>query len=269
MKNSRCLVGTAGWSIPAVYKPSFPAAGSQLERYAARLPVVEINSSFNKPHRRETYERWARSVPDRFRFSAKLPRAVTHEHRLEDCDDLLDVFLGQVAGLGAKLSLLLVQLPPSLRFEPEAAKNFFTMLRAKSDRRLVCEPRHPSWFEPEAETLLNRFHIGRVAAHPAPVPAAAMPGGWRELAYFRFHGAPRVYYSDYEADQLRDIGERLAEISASAAEVWCIFDNTARGHALGNALSVDATVCQMTFSSRNARPSATRSYPNALQSTVR
>lgn len=258
MENSRCLVGTAGWSIPAVYKASFPAAGSQLERYAARLSIVEINSSFHKPHRRETYERWARSVPDHFCFSAKLPRAVTHERRLEACDDLVDNFLDQIGGLGTKLSVLLVQLPPSLQFEPRAVENFFAVLRAKTDRRLVCEPRHPSWFEPEAETLLSRFHVGRVAADPASVPAAAMPGGWRELAYFRFHGEPRIYYSDYEAGQLLDIGERLAEASAAGAEVWCIFDNTARGHALGNALSVDAAVRQMTFSSLNARPSATR-----------
>ncbi|WP_337096751.1 DUF72 domain-containing protein [Mesorhizobium argentiipisi] len=267
MENSRRVVGTAGWSIPAAHKPSFPGSGSQLERYAARLSIVEINSSFHKPHRRQTYERWARSVPNHFRFSAKIPRAVTHERRLEDCDDLLDAFLGQIGGLGTKLSVLLVQLPPSLQFEPQTAENFFTMLRVKSDRRLVCEPRHPSWFEPEAGALLSRFQVGRVAADPAPVPAAAMPGGWRDLAYFRFHGAPRVYYSDYEAGQLLDIGRRLAE--ASVSEVWCIFNNTARGHALGNALSVDAAVRQMTFSSRNARPSATRSYPNAVQSIVR
>ncbi|TPI11905.1 DUF72 domain-containing protein [Mesorhizobium sp. B4-1-1] len=259
MENSHCLVGTAGWSIPKAHRPSFSAAGSQLERYAAWFPVVEINSSFHKPHRRETYERWARSVPDHFRFSAKIPKAVTHERRLEDCDDLLDAFLGQAAGLDSKLSVLLVQLPPSLRFEPKTAEKFFAVLRAKTDRRLVCEPRHASWFEPEADALLSRLRVGRVAADPAPVPAADMPGGWRDLAYFRFHGAPQVYYSDYEAAQLLDISGRLAEASASAAEVWCIFDNTARGHALGNALSVDAAVRQMTFSSRNALPSATLS----------
>lgn len=242
-----------------MYKTSFPALGSQLERYAARLSIVEINSSFNRPHRRETYERWARSVPDHFRFSAKLPRAVTHERRLEACDDLLDIFFGQIGGLGAKLSVLLIQLPPSLGFESRPAEKFFDSLRAKTGRRLVCEPRHASWFEPEAETLLSRFQIGRVAADPASVPPATMPGGWRELAYFRFHGAPRIYYSDYEVGQLLDIGERLAEASAAAAEVWCIFDNTARGHALGNALSVDAAVRQMTFSSLNALPCATRS----------
>jgi len=259
MDNRCCAVGTAGWSIAAAHRASFPAAGSQLERYAARLSIAEINSSFYKSHRRETYERWARSVPDHFRFSAKIPKAMTHERRLEDCDDLLDTFLGQVGGLGSKLSVLLVQLPPSLQFEPQTVEKFFAALHVKTDRRMVCEPRHPSWFAPEAESLLSRFHVGRVAADPAPVPAAAMPGGWRELAYFRFHGAPHVYYSDYEAGRLLDISGRLAEARASAAEVWCIFDNTARGHALGNALSVDAAVRQMTFSSRNALPSATLS----------
>jgi len=259
MDNRRCAVGTAGWSIPAAHRASFPAAGSQLERYAALLSIAEINSSFYKPHRLETYERWARSVPDHFRFSAKIPKAITHERRLEDCSVLLDTFLGQVAALGSKLSVLLIQLPPSLKFDLQTVEKFFAALNAKTDRRLVCEPRHPSWFAPEAEIVLSRFHVGRVAADPAQVPAAAMPGGWREFAYFRFHGAPRVYYSDYETDRLLDICGRLAEASASAGKVWCIFDNTARGHALGNALSVDAAVGQMTFSSRNALPSATLS----------
>ncbi|MBZ9709973.1 DUF72 domain-containing protein [Mesorhizobium sp. ESP7-2] len=245
MGKQACFIGTAGWGIPTRCKNDFPQPGSHLERYARHFPVVEIDTSFYKPHRRETYERWARAVPEHFRFAVKVPKAITHERRLVDCgDDLLESFLRQVEGLGAKLSVLLVQLPPSLPFEPDVASGFFDMLSTRTQTRLVCEPRHPNWFEPDAEALLANRRIARVAADPTPVPAAAAPGGWPGLAYFRWHGAPRVYYSDYDDESLDRFSRQMEEEAASGAEVWGIFDNTAAGHALGNALKVDATMAQ-------------------------
>ncbi len=242
MENRRPLIGTAGWGIPSRYKDDFPQPGSHLERYGKRFPIVEIDTSFYKPHRRETYERWARSVPEDFRFAVKTPKSMTHEHRLAGCEGLAEDFLGQVEGLGAKLSVLLVQLPPSLPFEAEVAGGFFDMLGKRTGARLVCEPRHPSWFSAEADALLAGSRIARVAADPAPVPEAAMPGGWPGLAYFRWHGAPRVYYSDYDAESLDRFARQVEAAADAGAEVWGIFDNTASGHALGNALAVDAIV---------------------------
>ena len=78
---------------------------------------MEINSSFYRPHRTATYERWAASVPEDFRFAVKVPKAITHERRLKDASDLLDRFLSEAGGLGPKLGPLLVQLPPSLSFQ--------------------------------------------------------------------------------------------------------------------------------------------------------
>ncbi|WP_051355472.1 DUF72 domain-containing protein [Mesorhizobium erdmanii] len=244
MEKQGCFIGTAGWGIPSRYKEEFPPPGSHLERYSRHFPIVEIDTSFYKPHRRETYERWASSVPEHFRFSVKTPKAMTHEHRLVDCHALADAFLQQVEGLGGKLSVLLVQLPPSLPYEPDIAGGFFDMLSKRTKARLACEPRHASWFEAEAEALLAGRRIARVAADPAPVPAAAVPGGWAGLAYFSWHGMPRVYYSDYDAESLARIRQQVQTAAASGAEVWGIFDNTAAGHALGNALAVDAVVAQ-------------------------
>src|ERR1700733_604079 len=110
-------VGTAGWSVPSRYAAELPPGGSHLERYARRLDAVEINSSFYRPHQRKTYQRWAWSVPAGFRFSVKLPKAMTHEQRLADCGALLDRFVSEVTGLGDRLGVLLVQLPPQLAFD--------------------------------------------------------------------------------------------------------------------------------------------------------
>jgi len=230
------FIGTAGWSVPTVHADRFPDTGSHLERYGRRLNAVEINSSFYRPHRRATYERWARSVPADFRFAVKVPKAITHERRLKDCDDLLDRFADETAGLGAKLGVLLVQLPPSLAFDKTVTARFFDALRRRSAAVLACEPRHASWFTPEGAALLARLRVARVAADPAPAPGAGHPGGWGGLVYYRLHGSPDMYYSSYDSDALAALIQTLAAHRAGGATAWCIFDNTARYAATENAL---------------------------------
>jgi uncharacterized protein YecE (DUF72 family) len=230
-------VAVAGWSIPKEYNEHFPAAGSHLERYSARFPAVEINSSFYKSHRPVTYARWADSVPESFRFSVKVPKSVTHERRLVDVSAVLDSFLAEVSQLGDKLGPLLVQLPPSLPFDAEVAETFFTVLTNRFDGRVAVEPRHASWFKPAAERLLTKYCVARVAADPAVVPAAAEPGGWDGLVYYRWHGSPKVYYSSYADEQLEALAATLTR-AARSAQVWCVFDNTAAFAATANALHI-------------------------------
>jgi uncharacterized protein YecE (DUF72 family) len=230
-------IGTAAWSIPKEHAAPFPVAGSHLERYGAVLNAVEINTSFYRPHRTATYERWAGSVPEDFRFAVKVPKAITHERRLKDVGDLLDQFLSEAGGLGPKLGPLLVQLPPRLAFEPSIADHFLSDLRSRVEGSIVCEPRHASWFTPEVEALFDELRIARVAADPAPVPGADEPGGWRGLSYYRLHGSPRIYYSAYSAEYLAAIAEVLVKDAAAGIETWCIFDNTAAFAATADALT--------------------------------
>jgi len=230
-------VGTAGWSIRREYAPAFPSAGTHLERYARRLPAVEINSSFYRPHQPATYARWAASTPPGFRFSLKLPRELTHLRRLKDPAPFAG-FLEQVRELGEKLGPLLAQLPPSLPFDPKTAGDFFAALRELHDGPLLCEPRHQSWFTPEAEALLEEHRIGRVAADPALNEQAAEPGGWKETVYYRLHGSPQMYYSPYSSAYLQELSRRLESQVEAGRAVWCIFDNTAEGAAPVNALEL-------------------------------
>jgi len=225
-------IGTAGWSFPRDL--DFPAEGSGLERYAARLGYVEINSSFYRPHQRKTYERWAASTPTDFRFAVKVPQAITHERRLTSVDDLLARFLDETDGLGAKRGPLLVQLPPSLRFEAERVGAFLETWRGLTDAPTVLEPRHASWFEEEPERMLADFQVARAATDPAVVPAASEPGGWPGLTYRRWHGSPVIYASAYPPEALDALAARLAQES----ETWCVFDNTRFGAATRDALAL-------------------------------
>jgi uncharacterized protein YecE (DUF72 family) len=233
-----CRIGCAGWSLPRALWPVFPAQGSHLERYAQRFDAVEIDTSFYRPHRRETYERWAAGTPAGFRFAVKLPKAVTHERRLVDAMPAFDEFLAQVGGLGDKLGALVVQRPPSLAFDAAVAGRFLEALRGRHDGAVVLEPRHRSWFTPQVDGLLAGFEIARVLADPVLFDEAAAPGGWPGLVYLRLHGSPRRYWSAYGNELLGRLAQRLQLAKEEGARCWCIFDNTAGGEAVGNALTL-------------------------------
>ncbi len=222
-------IGTAGWSIPKAERERFPEGGSILERYAGVFNGVEINSSFYRPHKPETYARWAASTPEGFQFSAKLPKAITHERRLVGAEVLLDGFLAETAALGDKRGPILIQAPPSLRFDPHIAGAFLSLFRERCEGEAALEPRHASWFTTEAEALLGQFRIARVAADPA-LAQAAQPGGWRGFSYWRLHGSPQMYASAYGRQRLEALAAQLT------APAWVILDNTMHGAATQDAL---------------------------------
>jgi uncharacterized protein YecE (DUF72 family) len=237
-------VGCAGWSILSRHAGGFAGEGSHLARYATRFDAVEINSSFYRAHAHKTYARWAASVPPSFRFSVKLPRTITHDARLQRTGDALSRFADEVAGLGRRLGGLLVQLPPSLAFDARIADTFFASLRRRLGAPVACEPRHASWFAPRVDTIWQRYDIARVAADPARLPEAALPGGAGRWRYWRLHGAPRMYYDRYDEASLRALASTLLADVRSRRSIWCIFDNTAAGHAIADAVRLQALLAR-------------------------
>lgn len=235
---------TAGWNIPKTCAATFTSEGRHLERYARVMDGAEIDSSFHRSHRLGTYARWAGETPEHFRFAVKLPRAVTHAAKLVDTSASLASFFEEVAGLGPKLGVVLVQLPPSLAFDAVVAERFFASLRERFRGSVACEPRHGSWFATEADDLLAASRVARVAADPTSFPHASEPGGWSTaragdhgdgLVYYRWHGSPRTYWSAYDDAWLEERATTVARRSATE-ECWCVFDNTAAGAALADAL---------------------------------
>jgi len=196
------------------------------------MNAVEINSSFHRPHMPKTYERWRAIVGPDFRFSVKMPKTITHELRLKGCKDLISRFFDECAGLGRSLQVVLVQLPPSLVYDSRTVSSFFRTLRNYTSATIVCEPRHVTWFTPQADLALSTLQIARVAADPLRAAGGFTPGGWQGLRYWRLHGSPKLYYSTYPQEQLQALAASMQEGD------WCIFDNTMSGAALGNALEL-------------------------------
>jgi uncharacterized protein YecE (DUF72 family) len=198
------------------------------------LRCAEINSSFYRPHAAATYAKWRDRTPPDFRFAVKMPRTITHELKLANAREPLVAFIAETDGLGPKRGPILVQLPPSLSFDPKVAVSFLDLLRQVYDGPVVCEPRHATWFDAPVASLLEHYRVSRVAADPARVPDARVPAGWPRFVYFRLHGSPRTYWSRYDENAIRAMAHSMRSLP-EADEVWCVFDNTASGAALENA----------------------------------
>ena len=224
----------AGWSNPPAKRSERSPVQSHLAHYAELFSCVEINSSFYRPHRGITYARWRDETPAQFRFSVKMPRSITHEGALRRSKSEVSNFYAEISYLQPKLASVLVQLPPSLEYSAATVRAFFKSVPRLRGTVVTCEPRHATWFTTRADDALARLEVARVAADPVRTSGADIAGGLRRFAYFRWHGAPRMYYSNYSDEQLAAFALKVK--STDAKEAWCIFDNTARYAAWDNAL---------------------------------
>ncbi len=130
-----------------------------LRLYASVFDVVEVDSSFYRIPPRGMVAGWRRATPEEFRFTAKFPRTITHEHKLREVERPLGWFYSAFDELGPKLEALVVQLPPSLRYEKDmqALEGFLNLL--KEDVTHAVEFRHKSWFREDVYALLERYGV--------------------------------------------------------------------------------------------------------------
>jgi uncharacterized protein YecE (DUF72 family) len=178
------LVGTSGYNYPewrgSFYPEKFPAA-KMLEFYAAAFPTVEINYTFYRMPTDRLLAGWAAGTPEHFRFTLKAPRRITHDSKLQRCEDLVQTFCRTARTLGPKLGALLFQLPPTFKKDVGVLRGFTDLL---PDRSMAAfEFRHPSWFDGDVFDTLRERGVALCVADSeklsAPVEITA------PYAYFR------------------------------------------------------------------------------------
>ena len=216
------------------YRAHFPAEGSGLTRYASTFDFVEVNVTFYRAVREATFASWAEQTPEGFRFSVKLNRAVTHAARLSG-NAKLEQALAPMRALGDRLAALLVQLPPSLDFDPDRAEAFLVRLRAAYSGVVAWEPRLPGWDCPEAACLLAAHDVTHVLTQ-IPGPQTPRPAAG---CYVRLHGTPRRYRSSYSEADLTALAAWMGHDTAPA---YVVFDNTAGPAGVANALLLQSLV---------------------------
>jgi uncharacterized protein YecE (DUF72 family) len=215
--------GTSGYSYKewrGNFYPAKIAPADMLAYYAERLSAVEINNTFYRMPRREVVESWALAVPETFRFAVKVSQRITHRKRLAGVEEELDYLLEQIAPLGARMGLLLVQLPPNLPADLARVERFLDHLGARA--RAAFEFRHASWLDEPVLACLRDRGAALVASETDEAPAAM-----HETARF---GYLRLRRTDYRPADLADWAARVRR--AAWDETYVFFKHEVSGPAL-------------------------------------
>lgn len=229
-------VGTSGWQYDSwrdVLYPSDVPKRRWLEHYAETFPTVENNGAFYRLPKPETFAAWRERTPKGFVMAVKASRYLTHIRRLQDPAEPVDRFLGAATGLGDRLGPVLLQLPPTLRAEPDRLAE--CLQRFGRNVRVAVEPRHDSWWTDEVRDLL--------AAHDAALCWTDVLGKprtrlWRTAGwgYVRFHEGAAEPWPHYGDQALRSWVRRVVETWDATADVYVYFNNDPGGAAVRDAL---------------------------------
>jgi uncharacterized protein YecE (DUF72 family) len=243
MTNQTVHVGCSGWNYRhwrGQFYPEKLAVKDWFAFYAEQFATVEINNSFYRLPKAETFDKWRAQAPAGFAYSVKANRYLTQAKKLKDCAEPVARMMPPLRHLGETLGPILYQLPPNLRINLPRLEEFVALL--PSDLTHVFEFRDPSWYHPETIALLDR-HGASFCCHDM-VGSASERWAVGPVAYVRFHGATTKYWGRYSDKKLLEWTDWMKHQVATGRSVWAYFNNDIDGHAILDALTLKSMVRQ-------------------------
>jgi len=234
------LTGTSGFSYSdwkdGIFYPKGLPRKKWLEYYASVFNTVELNVTFYRLPKKETFQDWHRRTPDNFLFTLKASRYITHIKRLKNCQKALGNFLENALFLKNKLGVILWQLPPSMRIDTKTLESFCDLLFNSDAKKIkhVFEFRHPSWLYESVYEILEKYNYCLCIAHSNQWPNEEISTA--DYLYLRFHGGESLYSSDYSDKELKGWARKVKKWISGKREVFSYFNNDAKGYAPRNAL---------------------------------
>jgi len=228
-------IGTSGFHykhwVGRFYPPATPA-GKMLAYYVQHFDTLELNNSFYRLPQPEAFDRWREATPPGFVFAVKASRFLTHNKKLKDPENSLDLLLPRVERLKEKLGPILFQLPPRWKVNHERLEQFLRILPRKF--RYAFEFRELSWISESTNALLERFNaafcIYELAGYETPLSLTA------DFAYIRLHGpAAGKYQGDYSDERLEKWARQIENWAKKMKAVYIYFDNDQEAYAARNA----------------------------------
>ncbi|MEJ7610867.1 MAG: DUF72 domain-containing protein [Ferruginibacter sp.] len=245
VRRGKFYSGISGLVMPgprSTYPPDFRDK-SRLEYYASLFNSLEINSSFYKTPKETTVIKWAVAVPEQFKFTFKLSKAITHVKWLDYNEDDVEPFMKTIGYAGQKKGCLLIQFPPSLKIDrlDRLQKLLSDIVWNNEDQwQLAVEFRHASWYEKEVYEILEEYKAIPVLQD---IPASATPVHeiTSDFIYRRFHGPDGRYRGSYSDEFLKEHAEQIRDWLSGGKDVYCYFNNT-MGDAVKNLLTLQEFV---------------------------
>ncbi len=241
------FIGTSGYNYPhwwgGVFYPSSLPQRKWLEFYSDYFDTVELNVSFYRLPKKETFKSWFKRTPRGFSFAVKGSRFITHIKRLKDCREPLSLFLEHASFLKWKLGCLLWQLPPRFKFQKERLEEFCVLLSTLPHSKILrhaFEFRDESWFCSEAFKILEEFNFAFCIAHGSGLPF--MEKITSSFIYLRLHGGEILYGSNYSDKELKLWAKKINDWTKSGKDIFVYFNNDAYGFAVKNALTLKKMV---------------------------
>ncbi|MCD6434011.1 MAG: DUF72 domain-containing protein [Candidatus Diapherotrites archaeon] len=232
----KLFVGCSGWFYwhwKGKFYPSKMKPNKWLEFYAKKFNAVEVNSSFYHWPKEANLKRWAKVVPNEFRFVLKANKQITHIKKLQNVKKLVREFCGIASSLGEQLGCVLFQMPPSYKFSEKNLEKLKVIPEGSA-----IEFRHSSWFEEEnfkivKENLKQNKQIFCIA--DAPRFPLLFVKTCRDV-YIRFHGRQRWYAYNYSKAELEEVAKAIKKLKT--ARVFAFFNNDYNAYAPKNALEL-------------------------------
>lgn len=227
-------VGTSGWHYrhwQGIFYPPELSPRQWLAYFCRFFPTAEINATFYRLPKPETFAGWAAGTPPGFRFSVKASRLITHYRRLVDVAEAVATFYRHLEPLKPKTAAVLYQLPPSFQRDLGLLESFLKQI--PPEPKPVFEFRHRSWFVTETYAVLEAAGAAFCITDLAGLNCPAVVTG--HLIYLRLHGQPRPYSGTYTDEQLETWAAELARLGGSADLGLVYFNNDVAGHAVADA----------------------------------
>ncbi|HWB28666.1 MAG TPA: DUF72 domain-containing protein [Chitinophagaceae bacterium] len=234
-------IGTSGWSYKdwkGLFYPPELKSTEWLTFFSNTFKITEINSSFYHLPLKKTVTGWVNKVPADFKFCPKISRYLTHIKRLKDAEEPLERFFSVFSPMKDKMGPVLVQLPPSLKFDSGLAQEFYKILHSKyNDYSFALEARHESWLQKDSLKLMGDYDIAFVVAQSGKgFPYAEVVTA--KNIYVRFHGPKELYASSYSDSMLADFAGRFKKWHKAGHIIWAFFNNDYYGYAINNGLKL-------------------------------
>lgn len=232
----RWHIGCSGFYYRSWKGDFYPADIPQkkwFDHYAGIFNSLELNVTFYRFPQVRFLQNWYAKAPDRFIFSAKMPRLITHYKRFNDTRRMVDdVYNTLSAGLKEKLGCVLFQLPPQIQYSEQMLEKIIGNTNA--DFKNVIEFRHSSWWNQGVYNTLKENNIIFCGQSYPQLPDEVVANS--QVIYYRFHGTPKLYHSPYPVPQIKNVAKQIIDAGGSEAHVF--FNNTDSGYAARNALSL-------------------------------
>lgn len=236
MKNKN-YIGCSGFAQgywKGFFYPEDLPSKEYLSYYSEHLNSVEINSTFYRRPTLKTLEKWYASTGKDFKFFIKIPKTITHLKKMKETVEETQSFCEHIhGGLKEKLAGFLFQLPPSYHFSEENLEIFLQSIN--SNFLNVVEFRHKSWWKKEVFLKLKEYKVVFCGvSFPKDIPDKVIINN-NDFLYYRFHGVPILFKSEYSVTELKTIAQSIKGFSGTS---FAFFNNTWGISGIKNALEM-------------------------------